>query len=69
MTLQSEVLTYIEAHPGASVREIVEGLRGNRYSYFNRVVQTCWLLRGKGLIERTGTGGRADPFRYTAAGG
>jgi hypothetical protein len=64
MVTVGEVLVFlIEKGPGRTELELAEAIYGDR-AYQQRVNQDCRLLVDRKQIERRGTGGQADPYRY-----
>jgi hypothetical protein len=60
----ADVLQYlIENGPGRTEAQLAEAIFGSA-GYQQRVNSDCRLLEGRGLVERRGTGGPADPFTY-----
>jgi hypothetical protein len=50
-------------HPGQTASALATGVLGTE-ARASRVQFTLTLLELRGLIVRSGAGGRADPFRY-----
>ena len=64
MPTLGEVLVFlIEKGPGRTEFELAEAIYADR-AYQQRVNQDCRLLVDRGQIERRGTGGQADPYKY-----
>lgn len=62
-----DVLQYlIEKGPGRTEAELAEAIFG-KHGYQQRVNGDCNLLVNRGLVERRGHGGHADPYRYFKA--
>ncbi len=59
----ADVLVFLIANgPGRTEAELAEAIFGNR-GYQQRVNGDCNLLVSRGVIERRGSGGPADPYR------
>ncbi len=59
----ADVIKFIVSHrPGLSESELSFAMFGERVQ--QRVNSDCRLLAGRGLIERRGSGGPSDPYRY-----
>ena len=56
----------IRKGPDRTERELAEAMYG-RSAYQQHVNQECRMLADKGKVERRGTGGPGDPFRYHPA--
>jgi hypothetical protein len=68
MTLGDEIEALITRTPGLTGPEIATILFGDAASHLPQVTTACLrLLRGK-RIDRSGRGGRSDPFRYFSKG-
>jgi hypothetical protein len=63
MTIGIVLEFLIRNGPGRTETELAEAIFG-RQGYQQRVNQDCYLLTGKGTVERRGDGGNTDPFRY-----
>jgi len=63
LTLADVLLFLIEKGPGRTESELAEAIFGDR-AYQQRVNQDCRLLVSRGMIERRGTGGPSDPYKY-----
>ena len=59
------IVALIRKHPGSTATQIAEGLYGFE-GYHQRVSNTLRLLCAVGRIERRGSGGPGEPFRYYA---
>lgn len=67
MPTLSEALTFlIEKGPGRTEQELAEAIFGGR-AYQQLVNGDCQLLLRRGAVERRGTGGSSDPYRYYKA--
>lgn len=53
----------IENGPGRTEAELAEAIFGDQ-GYQQRVNGDCNLLVNRGAIERRGSGGPSDPYRY-----
>lgn len=63
-TLLIDVLQFlIEKAPGRTESELAQAIYGAA-GVQQHVNQDCRMLVRKGLIERHGAGGRADPYTY-----
>jgi hypothetical protein len=58
--------SFVEENPGRTATQIAEALYGVK-GYHQRVSGTLRLLSDLGRIERRGSGGPGDPFRYFVA--
>jgi hypothetical protein len=59
-----DVLTFIiHSGPGRTEAQLSEAVFGKQERQ-QRVNLDCVLLVARGVVERKGTGGPADPFRY-----
>ncbi len=67
MAVADEVEALVIRHPGLTEAEIATALFGTG-SDPNRVSTPCRSLMKSGRIERSGRGGRNDPFRYFSKG-
>jgi hypothetical protein len=67
MTVADKVEALVARSPGLTEFEIAAALFGNG-SDPNRVSTPCRHLMKRGRIERSGRGGRSDPFRYFPKG-
>jgi len=67
MALADEIEALIAQSPGLTEAEIAAALFGEA-GYQARVSRTCRSLIKSRRIERSGQGGRNDPFRYFAKG-
>lgn len=63
LTLADVLMFLIEKGPGRTEAELAEAIFGDR-AYQQRVNGECRLLVDRGRIERRGTGGQSDPFKY-----
>ncbi len=64
MTTIHEVVRFlIDKGPGRTEAELAEAIFGKN-GYQQRVNQECRMLSESGMIERRGSGGQADPFKY-----
>ena len=64
MTTIGDVLLFlIRKRPGRTEAELAEAIFGE-HGYQQRVNEDCKLLERQGYVERVGTGGPGDPFRY-----
>lgn len=63
LTLAEVLLYLIDKGHGRSERELAEAIYGPGADQA-RVNQDCRLLVAKGKVERRGSGGHGDPFRY-----
>jgi hypothetical protein len=61
--LLDRIMLYIQQHPGQTASQIAEALFGPA-GYHQRVGNTLRLLCIVGRIERRGSGGPGDPFKY-----
>lgn len=60
----ADVLRYlIENGPGRTESQLAEAIFGN-LGYQQRVNADCRLLESRGRVERRGSGGPTDPYRY-----
>jgi hypothetical protein len=60
----SAVLVFLIQHgPGRTEAELAEAIYGDK-AYQQRVNGDCRLLVDRGVVERRGTGGPGDPFKY-----
>lgn len=63
-TTLAEVLSFlIEKAPGRAEAQLAEAIFGDS-GYQQRVNGDCRLLESKGFIERRGSGGPSDPYKY-----
>lgn len=62
-TLADQILDVVRRRPGMTELEIAKSIYGSN-AVQPQVNQYCRLLVSRGLIERLGSGGRADPFSY-----
>ena len=60
------LLFLIEKGPGRTEAELAEAIFG-RAGYQQRVNGDCTLLVSRGQVERRGSGGPSDPYRYHIA--
>ena len=67
MALADEIEALITQSPGLTEAEIAAALFGDA-GYPARVSNPCLRLIKSRRIERSGRGGRTDPFRYFAKG-
>lgn len=64
MPTLGEVLVFlVEKGPGRTEFDLAEAIYADK-AYQQRVNQDCRLLVDRGLIERRGSGGQSDPYRY-----
>lgn len=63
MTVADRLVKAIEAAPGRTEKQLSQDLFGPR-SGQARINFTCRLLELRSLVERAGSGGRQDPYRY-----
>jgi hypothetical protein len=63
MTVKSQVFNLIVSRSGLTEAEIAERLFGNA-GYQQRVNPVCRELVREYRVERLGTGGPGEPFRY-----
>ncbi len=62
--IQIDVIQFlIEKGPGRTEIELARAIHGDN-AYQQQVNQDVRMLVGKGKIERRGTGGPNDPYRY-----
>ncbi len=62
--VQIDVIAFlIEKGPGRTEAELAEAIFADRASQ-QRVNQDCRMLLDRGAVERRGSGGHADPYRY-----
>ena len=60
----ADVLTFIiKSGPGRTEAQLAEAIFADK-GYQQRVDEDCHVLVNRGVIERRGAGGPADPFRY-----
>lgn len=64
--LQSLILALVMERPDLTELEIAREVKGDT-GYQQQVNQECRMLVAQSLIERSGLGGRGDPFRYRAS--
>jgi transcriptional regulator with XRE-family HTH domain len=64
--LQSLIIGIVAARPGITESELAKAIKG-KSGYQQQVNQDCRILVSNGLIERQGTGGKSDPYRYVEA--
>lgn len=62
-TIIDVVECLIQHGPGRTEAQLAEAIFGPD-GYQQRVNQECHLLVNRGLVERRGTGGQSDPYRY-----
>jgi hypothetical protein len=67
MTIAEDIETLVTRRPGLTEAEIAAELFGPAGSQ-QRVSRACARLMRSCRIERSGRGGRSDPFRYFAKG-
>jgi hypothetical protein len=67
MAIADEVEAVLISRPGLTEAEIAAALFGEA-GYPARVAKACISLMKSRRIERSGRGGRADPFRYFPKG-
>ena len=68
-TTLAQVLTFlIEKAPGRTEAALAEAIFGD-FGYQQRVNGDCRLLESRGIIERRGSGGPNDPYKYYPAMG
>lgn len=65
-TISDVLLFLIENGPGRTEAQLAEAIFGSA-GYQQRVNGDCQMLVARRSVERRGTGGPADPFRYFAA--
>lgn len=65
-TIYDRLRAQITIRPGQTERELAHGLFG-KTGCQPRISFSCQLLLGRGLVVRTGAGGRGQPFRYYPA--
>ncbi len=63
ITMNKVVKFLIENGPGRTARELAEAIFVDP-GYQQRVNQDCEKMSNSGEVERRGTGGLADPYRY-----
>lgn len=64
---QMDVLKFlIDKGSGRSEADLARAVHGEA-GYQQQINQDCALLLSAGLVERRGSGGPADPFRYWPA--
>ncbi len=66
MNLADVLVFLIEHGPGRTEAQLAEAVFGDK-GYQQRVNQDCRLLSDRGKIERRGSGGPSDPYRYYPA--
>ncbi|MDR7415285.1 MAG: AAA family ATPase [Armatimonadota bacterium] len=62
--IRARILEFVRDHPGATTREILEGVQGAT----TRVLGVLERLCGEGVVQREGSGRRGDPFRHRVGG-
>ena len=62
-TIADVLVFLIENGPGRTEGQLVEAIFGGA-GYQQRVNADCRLLVSRGKIERRGSGGQSDPYRY-----
>ncbi len=67
MTVADDIEALVARRPGLTEAELANSLFGGE-GYQQRVNSTCRRLVRKGRLQRRGTGGPADPFRYFGKG-
>lgn len=67
MAIADDIEALIARSPGLTQAEIAVALFGDA-GYPGRVARLCINLMKSGRIERSGRGGRNDPFRYFPRG-
>lgn len=63
LTIEKVVHFLIDKGPGRTEAELSNAIFGGNAPQ-QRVNQECRLLNNRGVVERRGDGGPADPFRY-----
>jgi hypothetical protein len=66
-TIADVLVFLIENGPGRTEAELAEAMFG-KHGYQQQVNGDCNLLVNRGIIERRGTGGPSDPYRYHKKG-
>lgn len=64
MSTRARVCDVICSRPGITQLEIARMIYGSS-AYQNLVANICRQLLREGLVARSGTGGRYDPFTFT----
>jgi hypothetical protein len=67
MAVADEIEALLIRNPGLTEAEIAAALFGEA-GYPARVARACMTLLKRRRIERSGRGGRSDPFRYFPQG-
>jgi hypothetical protein len=67
LTIMDVLAFLIEKGPGRTEAELAEAIFGSA-GYQQRVNQDCAMLDRRGIVDRRGAGGPADPFRYYPKG-
>jgi hypothetical protein len=67
MAIADQIETLVTHRPGLTEAEIAVALFGDA-GYPARVARSCMTLMKSRRIERSGRGGRSDPFRYFPKG-
>jgi hypothetical protein len=67
MAVANEIEALLIRSPGLTEAEIANALFG-KAGYPARVARACMTLLKRRRIERSGRGGRTDPFRYFPQG-
>lgn len=63
MTVADDILDLVHRKPGLTEAELAQALFGGS-AYQQRVNSTCRRLVKAKAVQRSGLGGRSDPFRY-----
>jgi hypothetical protein len=63
ITLADVLQFLIENGPGRTEAQLAEAIFGN-LGYQQRVNGDCRLLESQGRVERRGSGGPTDPYKY-----
>jgi hypothetical protein len=63
VTLAAVLTFLIENGPGRTEAQLAEAIFGG-LGYQQRVNGDCRLLESKGFVERRGSGGPGDPYKY-----
>ncbi len=67
MAVADEIEALVTRNPGLTEAEIAAALFGEA-GYPARIARACIALMKRRRIERSGRGGRIDPFRYFPKG-